>query len=204
MKNKIKVLIIYTIFYALTGISNSCGEPDYYKVSSINSNLLRLKGIEIIGSAKIKSYLVERIDTVEDTVKIRYDSLGIEINIEKILAQSSSLPNNNPVFQNAYALSKAVNYERIFAIEITSDKDYNSLYPAGSNLNELFSISEEHLVYGVNLNEFLSRYDAGTSTVLYKILFAPEKEEVRTLKIKYITENNHEFEIVVRNLIILK
>ena len=60
------------------------------------------------------------------------------------------------------------------------------------------------MVYGVNLNEFLSRYDAGTSTVLYKILFAPEKEEVRTLKIKYITENNHEFEIVVRNLIILK
>jgi len=204
-KKTIKIIIAYTIFYVIISITNSCGgNPDYYRLTSISSQLLKITGLKTVGSAQIKSYSVERINNLEDTLKIRFDSVGIEISTEKLLAQSTIMQNNYLGVQSAYALTKAVEYEKIVDVIITSNKDYNPIYPAGANLKEIFILSEQHYITGASVDNFLQRYDAGVPIVLYKLLFAPDKEDVHTIKIKYITENNREYEAVVKNLLILK
>jgi len=204
-KKTIKIIIGYMIFSVIISITNSCGgNPDYYRLTSISSQLLKITGLKTVGSAQIKSYSVERINNLEDTLQIRFDSVGIEINTEKLLAQSTIMQNNYLGIQSAYALEKKVEYEKIVDVIITSNKAYNSLYPAGANLKGIFMLSEQHYVTGASVDAFLQRYDAGVPIVLYKLLFAPDKEEVHTIKIKYITENNCEYETVVKNLLILK
>ena len=202
MKKIVIIVISYIIFSVLF---DSCWQkPDYYKLSSINSKLFRITGFETVGLAQIQTYSVEDVNVSEDTLKIRYDSIGIEINTENLLAQSTVFQHNSFGISPVYALEKVIEYEKIVDIIITSDKDYNSFYPAGTDLKQIFMISEEHNVSATHISNFLQNYDARIKTVFLKLLYAPEKEEVHTIKIKYKTENNNEYETTVKSVMILK
>ena len=202
MKNKIRKIAILYLIISLSIILINClgGGPDLYKVEALNSQPQRIIDIHQHNEGA-NLYLVENIYTAIDTVKIRYDSLIIETSMQHYLAQNNIV--NNIGIQPAYAWSKVKNYERIDDIIITSNKDYNSEYPSGTNLSNILNIRNGSYSVKANISiaHFLQNFDTNNSEdVYYTFTIAPEFEDIHTITIKYITENNNVFETKVENL----
>ena len=137
MKKIRKVLICYLIFFLFINIINSCGGvADYYRINSLNSVAQRIVSLDKNGN-----YIADDLNTFSDTIRIRYDSLRIKLTTDNYLALNNQTKSNIGI-QSALAWSKAVEYEKIFEIEITSNKDYNSVYKAGTNLKKIMSFGD--------------------------------------------------------------
>lgn len=208
MKKIIYVILICLSFLVLMVIIDACGgkEEGQYRLSEINSIALRLLEVKIRTTEPYEEYYstIAYIN-LQDTLAIRYDSLGIDITTvnEYYLAHNSQ-------FKKSFLISSCVaqqtdaKFERIVDIIVTSNKNYSSNLPKGSDLSGIMNITYGNSPDGVNFESFLTSYDCKQRDVLLRFLSPPDNDEVHTITITYITENGNECETTPGQLLIKK
>jgi len=202
---KIGILFIAFILFSLSlSVFQSCCNPDpiNFRLESLHSEAKRIMGITVSGSQNIADFVVETY--IPDEKGIRYDSLGIDVSNELIIAFNKQLWNNNLGFSSAYACSPAENYDIVFDVIITSSEDYNSAYPKGSNLEEMMQVSNAHLVRGNNISVFMINKRLNYHTVFYTFSFPPSENKYHDVTIKYILTDGREYETTVSDILITK
>lgn len=107
-------------------------------LDAVTVDAYRIMGVERNGDSHFDRFIVENsaIDR-----GIRYDSLAIILSNQTHMAVHSE-----GLINSLYACDPAVDFERVESISIVSDSDYNSLYPAGSNLAEVLSLRANRYV----------------------------------------------------------
>ncbi len=185
-------------------VFQSCCNPDpiNFRLSSLSSVPERIIGIEVSGSQNIGNFVVETY--TPDEKGIRYDSLGINVSNELIIALNNRQWSHHLGFSSAYACSPVENYDVVFDVIITSTEDYNSAYPKGSNLEEVMQVRYAHMVRGNNINLFMINERLNYHTVFYTFSFPPSENKYHDITIKYILTDGHEFETIVSNILITK
>jgi len=196
--------IIFILFNLFLSLFQSCcrPEPINFRLNSLNSIPERIIGIEVSGSQNIGNYIVETY--VSDNNGIRYDSLGINVSNELIVAFNDQQWNSNLGFSSAYACSPVENYDVVSDVIITSSENYNSAYPKGSNLEEVMQVRYAHMVRGNNIALFMTNNQLNYHTVFYTFSFPPSENKYHDITIKYILNDGREFETTVSNILITK
>lgn len=207
VKKTVKVIVIYLFFVVLAVVINACDgrESGQYKLSEINSIALRLVDIKTNDIHPDEEYYstVAYINLL-DTVAIRYDSLGIDVTTTNEYFAQNFQFNNSDFIQSCYAKDLSYSFEKIVDIIVTSNKDYSSNFPKDSDLSGIMNITHGHYTNGISFESFLTSYDCVQSNVLLRFISPPDNDEVHTITIKYVTENNTEFETSQSQLLIKK
>ena len=196
--------IVFIMIGLSLSIFQSCCNPDpiNFRLSSLSSAPERITGIEVSGSQNIGNFIVETY--IPNQKGIRYDSLGINISNELIIALNNQQRKSNLGFASAYACSPAENYDMVFDVIITSTEDYNNAYPKGSNLEEVMQVRYAHMVRGNNISLFMINKQLNYHTVFYTFSFPPAENKYHDITIKYILTDGREFETTVSNILITK
>jgi hypothetical protein len=192
-------IILFSIF--INESCNPCKGTDSidYNTIAITGNANFITGIETSSDEKFFN-----INPFEgDTFKVRYDSLAITVVPEFEFSYNKQDINFTFGITKVMACSPAVNYDVIFDVIIKSDKDYNSAYPAGSNLTSLMAVHFNRLVRPNNIDEALigrNLYDES----LFTFTQPPSDTSVRSITIKYILTNGLEFSTTVKGIKIMQ
>lgn len=144
MKHKLMILFgAYLLIFILSLVS--CDNKDD---CNFGSSKFRVTGLN--GSVGKIFYYISSSDTQINSVlpianaTINYKDFAILLNSQIVFATNKSLPLNNfSLINSAYACSPPIPYtdENIDSIVISATKDFDKNYLAGSNLNDLFDIS---------------------------------------------------------------
>jgi hypothetical protein len=203
-----KTAIAFGIFLLLNvflSIFQSCCHPDpiNFRLISLKSEAQRITGITVVsGTQDIGNYEVEPY--IPDEKGIRYDSLGIDVTNELMVAMNQQQWNSSFGFPAAYACSPAENYDIVFDVIITSSEDYNSAYPKGANLDEIMQVRYAHMVRGNNIALFMINNQLTYQTVFYTFSFPPSENKTHDITIKYILTDGREYETTVSGILIRK
>ena len=203
-KNKLKkVLAILSVSMLIVIIISACERTNHYTLDGIHATVLELTGIDKEINPDYHYFIVEKLTDSDNPTKIRYDSLAIEISTSQEISLAKSLKSNSNMGIKA-AQARDTDYEDIVDIIITSDKNYNAYFPAGSNLANAVRMRLGRSVTGWTIEEYLSYYpNIGVIHIsLINFIQAPATEEVHNLTIKYITENGNEVTTTVEKLFI--
>ena len=176
------ILISMMGFMILNSCINNCNDgPIIYTTDSISVDLLQINGI----SSGYRDYYTTQNINNTDTANIRYDSLIIGINSVQKLVQEIKY------FQGAlYACSPVEEYDKITNVEITSDHDYNTLFPKGSNLVSLFNIHDGLETKGSGLINSVNNGLYFSQNIYLKLNLAPVKKELHRFTFKFTLDNN--------------
>ena len=208
MKRIVNVIVICLSFLVLIVVIDACDgkESGQFRLSEINSIALRLLEIKTRTTDPYEEYYstIAYIN-LQDTLAIRYDSLGIDITTrtEYFITQNSQF-NNSSFINSCYAQKTQVNYERIVDIIVTSNKDYSNNLPKGSDLSGIMNITYGHSPNGINIESFLTSYNCEQLNVILRFLSPPDSDEVHTITIIYVTEHGNEVETTPGQLLIKK
>ncbi len=205
LNKKIGISFIVFILIGLSlSVFQSCCNPDpiNFRLDALNSEPQRITGITVSGTQNIADFEVETY--IPDEKGIRYDSLGINVSNELIIALNNWQWSNHLGFSSAYACSPAENYDIVFDVIITSSEDYNSAFPKGSNLAEVMQVRYAHMVRGNNISLFMINEQLNYHTVFYTFSFPPSENKYHDITIKYILTDGREFETTVSNILITK
>lgn len=176
------ILLSMMGFMILNSCINECNDgPFVFTTDSISVDLLQINGI----SNGYRDYYTTQNINNTDTATIRYDSLIIGFNSVQKLVQE------NQYFQGAlYACSPAEKYDKITNIEITSDHDYNTLFPKGSNLVSLFNIHDGLETKGTGLINSVINGLYFSQNIYLKLNLAPLKKDFHRFTFKFTLDNN--------------
>ena len=178
-KNKLKkVLVVYSISMLAMIIISSCDITENYKLDSISATAFKITGIDEDLHSTFDYYLVEEITNTESPVKIRFDSLAVEVSTSIFVSEGVGL-NSNIGVKSAHANDPV--YEEIVDIVITSDQDYNDDFPKGTNLADLLSIRHGRITQGMNITDFLNTYNFGSFIAVGKKLLRKLSRNQRLL-----------------------
>jgi hypothetical protein len=202
-----KIIITFSVFLLFItsfSIFQSCCHPDpiNFRLISLQSEAQRITGITVSGTQHIGNYEVESY--LPDEKGIRYDSLGIDVTNELMVAMNQQQWNSHFGFSTVYACSPAENYDIVFDVIITSSEDYNSAYPKGTNLDEIMQVRYAHMVRGNNISAFMINNELNYQTVFYTFSFPPSANKTHDITLKYILTDGREYETTVKGILIRK
>jgi len=195
-----KRLITLLAILILPMLFNSCGERDVILIR-INAKAQRIVGHEIYGYSDDSICISEPILTGNEITRIRYDSLSIQVTNEtKIVFNSIKIPFD---IESAYAFEVEENYELITDIAITSNQDYTNDYPAGTNLKDILTISNDYYTWP-SIDDYLNHMFDFYDILYFTFKIPPTTNQVHEITIRYTTENNRKFAATLSNLLITK
>ena len=186
---KKKVVVFAGFILIIMGFSTvhfSC-EKKKYDLTSIEAILKHI----IVRADGDFDY--EYIFNPNGITSIAFDSLLIDV--EAVYEQSNSL---------SWEFLRKSKYEKVTDIIITSNKNYNAQYPAGTNLKGIISAWAQYTSSGYGTIDAMLKY---TSNLPYDVSYMfntpPYTEEVHDITIIYKTKKQ-KFSTVVKNVKILK
>ena len=140
MKTIYKVIFLLILANGLIFISQSCWtrcgkHAQIYKTDSIQGQAVILMGIDSISNIYKKQHFISNYAKSN----IRYDSVAFEF--KTFVTKISQNMDYNFGYTNAYACDPAFSSDGINAVKITSDKDYNLSYAAGTDLYDIVKAS---------------------------------------------------------------
>jgi len=117
------------------------------------------------------------------------------------------------LINSAHACSQAQprTYEIISAITITSNNDFDDKHPAGSSLNDLFTVeytkgrgvNADFYLNGVKkytLNEFIAAAPHGMREIHLKLIQVPVVSKIQNFKIEYTQTDGEYYEMFLENI----
>jgi len=194
MRKTIFILIAWIALPTGLGVFQACcnPQPNNFVLKSIGGNAMRITGRAVSTSWPQERFIFEPYRSSGHGVS--YDSLGIEIQheVESLVSlQVSGLV--TPLF----ACSPVDNYEYLRDLVVTSNRDYNRLFPAGSNLKDLLSFRRGgfgmYPVQGSPASLFIANLELSQSGIFITFKAAPDARAVHNLTVKYILVNNREY-----------
>jgi len=214
-----KKIIVFAGFILMTvGFSMvQCrfGGKEFHDLKSIDASLKRIVETSLFVDTIPDSHrlVLEDVHSQNNIVAIHFDSLAIEVKTN--YSKGYYVFNRNfPGIQSAYAFGKTTEiYEKITDVIITSNKNYNTQYPAGSNLKDIITVGQKwsSSEYRVDVSTTIDTITKNRrvdywyeSRLIYLFNTSPETEDVHEITIKYITEKNQVFTAVIKNVKILK
>jgi len=197
MNKRLITLFVILIFPLLF---NSCGEQNIILIR-INVEAQRILNYVRYEYADDSLCITETILPENGIAQIRYDSLRIQVTNEtKIVLNTIKIPFG---IESAYAFQVEENYELITDIAITSNHDYANDYPAGTNLNDILTISNDYQTW-TSFNDFFAHFYSLSDKLFFTFKIPPTTNQVHELTIRYTTEKNRKFAATVSNLLITK
>jgi len=181
MRKKITVFagfILMTVGFSM--VNFSC-RAKKYDLESISVSLWRATGLRADGS-----FIYDPVYNPNGITAITFDSLAISV--------SGNYTNSNSLSWEPLRRSK---HEKVIDIIITSNKNYNAKYPAGSNLKGIMSAN------GKTIDAMLKYYSNVPPDPFYTFNTPPETEEVHDITFIYRTKKQ-KFIDVIKNVKILK
>jgi hypothetical protein len=202
MKKIVIVLSTWTLLWLGLALVQACDPCDYgpynFGLASIDAEVKRITGIELLGTYQTAYYTIETYAT--STKGIRYDSIGIDLfNTIKQIAFDTNIDFLN----SAFACSPATNYELLADMTITSSEDYIDNYPAGHDLKEIMSIREGYQLEGSYIPTYLSYAELKEGNLFLTFEFPPSQTRTHNITITYRLFDGREFKILVSGLKIL-
>jgi hypothetical protein len=200
MMKKIAIILGTWMFFCfLLAIVQSCDRcddgPFNYRLVSINGEVKRITGIELLGSYQTANYIVE--EYVGQTNGVRYDSIGIDIfNTVELLAYDNEVD----FFESAFACSPVTNFELLADMTIISSSDYTDSYPAGTDLKEIMLIREGYQQQGSNISAYLSNAELTEGNLFLTFEFPPSQNRAHDITITYKLFDGREFEVIIQGL----
>lgn len=145
---------------------SSCGRGDYDGLSKFYTT-------ELFGRVYDNHFEAGK---VSDTSVIRFDYL--RINLRFTGKYYSNVMNNFSLFPRAYACSPAEPFseEKVTSITITANKDYDSLHPAGSNLNDIFYVNRSYYGSKYTIEEYLKTIP-NVQDLEFSLISAPDIQQ---------------------------
>ena len=205
-----KKIIVFAGFILMTvGFSmfhSSCKEKKY-NIESLNAKLKHITGTKLSNDGFYELTMEDVADNIRTVSSVPYNSLAIEVRV-KVYLVANHFNRNIPGISSAYAFTPPDTwYEKITDIIITSDKDYNSEYQAGTNLKNILSVRKGTYKKDAisSIDEVLQNLYAGKNgMLLFTFDIPPETEEVHKITITFVTENNNVITTTLQNVKILK
>ncbi len=174
-----KLLYIFLSYIALVLIGiGSCADCDVDGPTTF-------KTVDITGVAGFANSQNVRI-----TDSIKFDEFGIELAFElEYFSQNWMTPSFN-LIQSAYACDDPipVSGERLDNIIISSSTSFNSDYPPGSSLTELFDVivnPDDTIVERLKLTEYLATNPPGPERLIILLNEQPAETTAFSFKIEY-------------------
>jgi len=196
--NKRLITLLAILIFPL--LFNSCGEQNIILIR-IYAEAQRILNYERYEYAEDSLCITETILPENGIAQIRYDSLRIQVTNEtKIVLNTIKIPFG---IESAYAFEVEENYELITDIAITSNQDYSNDYPAGTNLNDILTISSEYYQWP-SIDDYLNNQIDLFGTLYFTFKVPPTTNQVHEITIRYTTEKNRIFAATVSNLLITK
>jgi len=195
-----KKIIVFAGFILMTvGFSMfQCSCKQDYTLDSVDMIPLRITEKEaetLIGIVSSPRYFNYRnIYRQDEIATISFDSLAIIVNINYVW----SSPYNETFFK------MPVTREKIIDIIITSNKNYNANYPAGSNLKGIISVWHSGIYDFSTIDAVLKELSVVPSPLYYMFNTPPETEEIHDLTIIFRTDRKRIVTTTVKNVKILK
>lgn len=121
-------LMVQVVSFTMGSCMICNDRPVEVKLDGIIMEAQRITGI--VPSTTFLGRDTYQTEILQSHESIRYDSLSLAVSNELRFAY---LPASN-IISSAYACDPATHYSFVESVTLTSDADYNALYPAGSNL----------------------------------------------------------------------
>jgi hypothetical protein len=216
MRKKIIVFAGFILMMAVFSIFRCSCKEKKYNLESLNIKLKRITGTKLSNNGSYELTMEDIADRRDDSyvsyrgngTSVPYDCLAIEVSVKSVYLVANDFNRNIPGISLAYALTRPDTwYEKITDIIITSNKDYNFEYQAGTNLKNILSVRKNtHKKDATNsIGDVLQNlYARGGMYILFTFDIPPETEEVHEITIKYVTENGQIVSTVAKNVMILK
>ena len=200
MKKYIITLTLLVSGYLIVLVGQSChpcrSDSFYLRLRSIQPTLKRITGVERVSySPKL---IVETFQN--DSIGIRYDSLGIDIQNELI----SINENTSHGISNLYACKPAEKYDNLQKVIITSSEDYTTGYPKGSNLTEIMLVREGFNADGQKIEPYMLNRSLYFGNYFFTFQTPPSEDKFHDITIKYILTNGREYFSTIENVLIRK
>ncbi|MFV1984850.1 MAG: hypothetical protein ACC657_14990 [Thiohalomonadales bacterium] len=185
--------------------------PGYYDIQNMVANDLLYEGTNPDSYSWYNTRPIPAGQTVTNTnfiVELESSGKVDYVNNQRKFFLKSSL------ISSAYACTRALpaTYEIISAINITSNNDFDAMHPAGSNLNDLFTVEYTHgtgvdadfYLNGVKkytLNEFVAAAPQGMRKIHLKLIQDPVISKIQNFKIEYTQTDGDYYEMFLENII---
>ena len=174
-----------------------CGGTYSAGVKSIKAELKKIVGVN---TGDVNAELL--LETYQpDSIGIRYDSLGINVQNSKLAA----FDRKNFGFASAYACDPAVSSERVRKVIITSSEDYSPEFPEGANLCGIMLIRTGYKGDGREIESSMSYRDlAYPEHNFYTFRLPPTDEKSHDITIKYDLVDGRQYSATIENVFIKK
>ena len=203
MKTISKVLFLIILGNGLIFISQSCWTrcgkyAQNYKTDSIQGQAVILTGIDSINNPYKKQYFIGNYAKSN----IRYDSVAFEF--KTFVTKISQNIDYNSGFTNVYACDPAFSSDEINSVKITSDKDYNLSYAAGSNLYDIVKASNNREIIGSTIIPTLRSSTFLNSSFLLRFLIPPSENLSHNITFTFSMTSGKVFVININEVLITK
>jgi hypothetical protein len=200
MKNLFTKAVIATLFVLVINLSESCNpcgmDAIYFKTQAISASVGKIIGVDTSGCCD--EYVVE--DFIQDTMSIRYDSMLLIVKSDIQTAFNEEKINLNFGISSAVACSPAENYDVFKEVRITSDESYSQVYPAGTLLNDMVSVSWDARVLDSKINNILINSSNDYDVLYFKFNVPPDEMRIHKITIEYIFTDGRVLRSVINGL----
>ena len=187
---KIPVIFLFSITILLTVNVTSCDPCGvgsiYFQTGAISASSLQITGIDTSGCCN--TYITSPYQP--NSTGIRYDSLLLMVENDIHTAFNETPVNYRFWINSAMACSPSKDYDVFKEVNITSNQPYSSLYPAGSLLNDIISVSEDARVLDSKIDNIMINFSNRASRYFFKFNIPPDSIRVHTITIEYIFTDN--------------
>lgn len=189
MKGKVQFtlkLYLIFLFFGIFSCSDCGSEPNKFIVKNLEFGIFKAENSST-------NYGLNLTSIVNNSVK--YNQFSIQINTETELFYGQNNTSAFNLIRTAYAcdIPPPTSDEKIRAIEITTNKDFNSQFKAGNSLNDLFDVivlsyTDNYYYERFNLNTFLTKKSSVTNSIILILKEAPDKNKKFQFDIRYSIE----------------
>ena len=194
--------VIVISFVLIVGISmvqscNPCNvEAVHFQTQAISGSVGRIVGIDTSGCCD--NYLTEPF--IPGTSSVRYDSLLLIVQSEIQTVYNESNVNFNFGISTAMACSPARYYDVFKEVEIFSDQPYSDVFPAGSSLNDVVSVSWDARILDSQINNLMINREDRYGKYYFKFNVPPDTVRVHNITIEYIFTDGRVLRSVISGL----
>lgn len=191
-----------------------CGSSraEFYDIQDITVNGLLYEGTDPVYTFSYRKLIpVGQVVTSYNFIL----ELKASTNIRYVKNTKNQLTNLS-IISSAQACSPAlpITNEIISMLNITSSDDFDATHPAGSNLNELFTVvytngngaKTDFYLNGIktyNVNEFVAAAPQGMMSIHLKLIQSPSISKTQNFKIEYMQTDSDYYELFLKNITFL-
>ena len=206
----LKLVVLSTIYLIILIVQAcesriDCGEIRDH-LNAIDGSPQRIISIHNAEDTTLATISVQALES--NSTGIRYDSLAIKIDHDLIVAYNIIKTNFDLGINNSYACSPVFDYDYINEVILTSNQDYNSSYPSGTNIIDNLNVQEGYFhdfgAYGEEVLDFINLNPVSHYPFYFTFIFPPDEDKIHDLTVKYVLEDGRELETTIANVLLKK